>query len=137
MKNQTLSNDILMRLIKIFDIGYIAVLYILFAIILSLLVDRTIGKFDEEEESKKSFLHISIEMLLTVWFYGVIIYIVRNIVALIPYPLDGYHGFNHMKVKELGSASLFTFTFILFCDYFKRKVLFFYDRFLEITKGES
>ena len=74
----------------------------------------------------KSAWQIICEMILAIWFYGVLIYVVRNLVELIPFPLNGYQGFDHKRVKELGSATVFTFTFLIFCEYFKNKVIFFY-----------
>ena len=126
MKTQTLQNDILMRSIKILDIGYITVIYVAFSVICAFIIDKTIGKFDENKEMGKSAWQIICEMILAIWFYGVLIYVVRNLVELIPFPLNGYQGFDHKRVKELGSATVFTFTFLIFCEYFKNKVIFFY-----------
>jgi len=124
---QTFENDVLMRSIKILDIGYITVIYVVFSIVIASFVDNIIGKFDEKKESKKPIWRILIEMILAIWFYGVLIYIVRNLVELIPFPLNGYEGFEHKRVKELGNATVFTFTFLIFCDYFKSKISFFYN----------
>ena len=126
MPNQTLANDILMRSIKIVDIGYITVIYIAFSIILATIIDTYMGSFDPKEEAKKGFWQQTGEIILAMWLYGIIIYIVRNIVELIPFPLDGYQGFDHLRVKELKSAMVFTFTFVLFCDYIKQKMLYYY-----------
>ena len=126
-KSQTLSNDILMRSIKIIDIGYITVLYFTFSVILAMLTDKIMGKFNPDIEKQKSILRLTIEMVVTIWMYGVLIYIVRNIVGAIPFPLDTYHGFDHKKVKELNSAMVFTFTYVLFSNYIKSKLLFYYN----------
>jgi len=124
---QTLSNDLLMRSIKIVDIGYITVLYMAFSLVCASIVDKAMGKFDVEAEAKKTTWRLTAELFLTVWLYGVLIYFVRNLVSYIPFPLDGIHGYNHSKVKELQTAIVFTFTFVLFCDYMKTKVKFYYD----------
>lgn len=126
MPNQTLANDILMRSIKIVDIGYITVIYIAFSIVIATIVDTWMGSFDPKKEEKKEFWQQTVEIILCMWLYGVLIYIVRNIVELIPFPLDGYQGFDHLRVKELKSAMVFTFTFVLFCDYIKQKMLYYY-----------
>jgi hypothetical protein len=132
MKQQTLQNDILMRSIKILDIGYIAIIYISFALLLASVIDKIRGKFDEKKEMEKPFWITCLEMVITIWVYGIIIYIIRNIAPLIPFPLDGYQGYEHSRVPELKSASLFIFSFIIFCNYFREKVLFFYKRYLAI-----
>lgn len=126
MPNQTLANDILMRSIKIVDIGYITVIYIVFSIVIATIVDTWMGTFDPKKEEKKGFWQQTGEIILFMWLYGVLIYIVRNLVELIPFPLDGYEGFDHRRVKELKSAMVFTFTFVLFCDYIKQKMLYYY-----------
>jgi len=126
---QTLANDLLMRGIKIIDIGYITVLYILFSMIFAYITDKIMGKFDEKKQQKKSKTQLTIELVCEMWVYGIFIYIVRNLVELIPFPLDGYHGFEHKRVKELTTAipAVFTFTYILFSDYLKNKLAFFYN----------
>jgi flagellar biogenesis protein FliO len=125
-KPQTLSNDILMRSIKILDIGYITVLYVTFSLISAVAIDKIMGEYDEKDEEKKPSWQLTLEFILAIWLYGVLIYIVRNLVELIPFPLDNFHGFSHMKVKELGSAMVFTFTFVLFSSYLKSKLDFYY-----------
>ena len=125
--DETLSHDILMRSIKIFDIGYITILYIALSITFAILTDKIMGEFDAKKEGKKSKLRLTIELILTVWLYGVLIYFVRNVVGFIPFPLDGFHGFEHKKVKELNSATVFTFTYVLFSKFIKAKLSFYYD----------
>lgn len=126
---QTFANDLLMRGIKIIDIGYITVLYIMFSIGIAYITDKVMGKFDEKKQRNKSKVRLTIELICEMWIYGVFIYIVRNLVGLIPFPLDGYQGFEHSKVKELTAVnpSVFTFTYILFSDYLKNKLAFFYN----------
>ena len=49
---QSLSNDILMRSIKIVDIGYITILYIITSVICAIITDKVLGEFDEKAEAK-------------------------------------------------------------------------------------
>ena len=128
---QSLSNDILMRSIKIVDIGYISILYIIVSLICAIITDKVMGEFDEKAEAKKPMWQLTLEFILTVWLYGVLIYIVRNLIELVPFPLDNYHGFSHKKVKELSSAMVFSFTFLLFSKYLKAKLDFYY-KFIKI-----
>jgi hypothetical protein len=130
-KSQTLSNDILMRSIKIVDIGYITVLYISLSLVCAMTLDKVMGEFDEKKEAKKPLWRLTLEFILTIWLYGVLIYVVRNLIALVPFPLDGYQGFSHKRVKELDSAMVFTFTFVLFSKYLKAKLDFYY-KFLKL-----
>jgi len=130
-KSQSLSDDILMRSIKIVDIGYITILYVTLSLVCAMAVDKVMGDFDEKIESKKPLWRLTLEFILIIWLYGVLIYVVRNLIELVPFPLDGYHGFSHKKVKELGSAMVFTFTFVLFSKHLKAKLDFYY-KFLKL-----
>jgi hypothetical protein len=124
---QTLGQDLLMRSIKIIDIGYIAVIYMAFSFFFAVLTDKIMGKFDEKKESAKPKWQLTLEVIIAVWAYGVLIYIVRNLVEVIPFPLDGYQGFEHKRVKELGSAIIFSFTYLLFSSYLKSKLSYYYN----------
>jgi hypothetical protein len=92
-------------------------------------IDKVMGKFDETAEEKRSIAQITLEMVLLLWAFGVLVYVVRNLAELIPFPLNGYKGFDHMKVKELKCASIFVITFLMFCSYIKDKVIYYYKRF--------
>jgi hypothetical protein len=131
----SLKHDILMRSIKILDIGYITVIYVAFSMTMARLTDKALGKFDPKAETKKSVTQITLEMLLSLWLYGVMIYVVRNLAELIPFPLNGFQGFDHFRVKELKNATIFTFTFLMFCSFFKEKVLFYYKRVSQTPDG--
>jgi hypothetical protein len=125
---QTLQQDVLMRSIKMVDIGFLNFIYVGLAVLCAKIVDRVIGKFDETVENKKSFTRVSLEMFVALWLYGVLIYAVRNVVPLIPFPLHGFHGFDHFRVKELGVPTVFSFTFLIFSDYLRNKLLYYYKR---------
>jgi len=126
---QTVANDVLMRSIKILDIGYITVIYFSIGLGMAILVDKVMGKFDVEEAKKKPQWVILLQVLLHLWCYGVLVYVIRNLVELIPFPLNGYEGFQHKKVKELGSAATFGLVFLLFSSYLKDEISFVYKSF--------
>jgi hypothetical protein len=124
------SHDHLMRSIKIVDIGYITVLYIAVAILCAKAVDHVFGNFDEEKEKQKGAARLTLELVGSVWAYGVLAYVVRNVVELIPFPLDGYRGYDHLRVIELRSGMVFSFTFLLFSNMLKNKISFYYKNVL-------
>jgi hypothetical protein len=128
---QTLANNILMRSIKILDIGYITVIYFIIAICLAILTDKIMGKFDEEKAKKTPRWKLLLEVLLHLWIYGVMTYVVRNLVELVPFPLDGYQGFMHKHVKEIGSAWTFGFVYLMFSAYLRDKLTFLYNDFMK------
>ena len=119
-----------MRSIKIVDIGYISVLYIAMAILCAKAVDNFFQKFDGESEAKKGKVQLTLELVGSVWAFGVLVYVVRNVVELVPFPLHGYQGYDHYRVQELGSAGVFSFTFLLFSNLLKNKIAYYYSHVL-------
>ena len=122
-----LLKEIKLRSIKIVDIVYITIIYFVTAVILAKLFGKLYGKFDEKKEEKKTFLLRTFELAGMMWIIGIVTYIVKNVVELIPFPLDGLYGFNHMLMKELKMGAVFTFVFLFFEDHFKSKLTHYYN----------
>jgi len=120
-----MKNELLFRIIKILDIGYITTIYFVIAIFISKITDKIFGEFDENKEKKKSKFRILLELIGVFWLYIVIIYIVKNLVELLPSPFDGINGFQHMLVKELKTGFPFFFIFLYLQRQFLDKLLFY------------
>ena len=123
------KKELIVRSIKILDIGYVTAIYFILGVFLAKLCDKKLGKFDEKKASKKSVFRHMFEIVIYLWFIGVVIYIVRNLVPLIPFPLEGVYGFKHLKVKELTSATVFSISFIYFQQYYQNKLKYIFSRF--------
>ena len=122
------KKEIIIRSIKIIDIGYITAIYLILGIIGARLCDKYFGNFNIDDERKKPLYKSIIEIILYLWFIGVVIYIVRNLVPLIPFPLNGIYGFDHFKVKEVTSAATFAIAFIYFQEHYQNKIKYIYTR---------
>ena len=131
---QTWQQDLLMRGIKIIDIGYIYIIYFIITICLAILADRILGTFDPILYKNTPDWKIGVEILLTIWIFGILFYIMRNVIEIIPFPLDGYKGFSHTSVKELENSWIFHFIFLTCCTNIKDRLTYFYKRY--ITKDE-
>ena len=116
--------EIKIRVIKIIDIGFITAIYLTLGIVLAKLCDRAFGEFDEEKENKKPLclILILIELFFHLWFIGVVIYVVRNVVPWIPFPFHGVYGYDHYRVKELINAIVFVIMFMNFQTYYQKKI---------------
>ena len=128
MLNKNFKKELIIRTIKIIDIGFITIIYFIIGIFLAKKCDNFLGKFDEVKEEKKSIYKSLIELLLYLWFIGIVIYIVRNIVPLIPFPLDGIYGFQHLKVKKVTSTSIFCIAFLYFQKHYQNKIKYIYSK---------
>lgn len=126
------QKDAAVRAVKIIDIGYIATLHFVSAFLVSETIDRQLGKFNKAEADKKSLVRIFAEVVLHVGLLGVLVYLLRNVIELVPYPLDGYHGFSHKRLKELSGGVALTFSLFYFQYHLKAKMDYLAKR---INKG--
>jgi hypothetical protein len=115
------------RLIKMLDIGYVTLIYFLSAIVIAVIMDKLYGVYNEKDESKKSTLRKTFDLVGMIWINGIIIYIVRNLVPLIPSPFNNINGFKHSNLKELKSAYVFDFVLIYTQKNLVKRMEVFYD----------
>lgn len=124
-----ISIEILIRSIKILDIGFITIIYFISAILISKFLNYLFGPYDPEKDKDKSKYLIGLELCGIIWLMGISIYLIRNIVEKIPSPFDTMYGFQHNKVKELSSAGIYTIILYQSFTYFKLKL----ELFLKIS----
>ena len=96
--------------IKIIAIAFITVIYSFGGIFLvtganKYLINNFYEKTDEELEKKSTSRHLG-ETTAILALFGILAYIGRNILQLIPFPLDGVYNFKYTDVKEVSSGAL-------------------------------
>ena len=132
-----------MRSVKILDIGYITSLYFIMGVAVTALLDKLFGDWTLEKDSKKSTVHLGLELIGMSWLFGTTIYLVRNIIELIPSPMsyiplsNSQRKFEHRRVKELSSATVFTLILMGTSYHFKNKLEYFYKRITGKTQYGS
>ena len=100
--------------VKLLDIGLVTMYYFVLAIAVARIIDTVAGKFIESDYKDVPQWALFLEILLQLFIIGVIAYILRNIVSLIPFPLDGVAGYNHLRLKELEGGEIMPVLLILF-----------------------
>jgi len=115
------------RLVKILDIGYVTMIYFFLAIIIAVLLNKLYGDYNEKDESKKTTFRKTLDAIGMIWLNGIIMYIVRNLVPLIPSPFNNIYGFKHSKLKELNTAYVFDFVLIYTQSNLVKRMEVFYD----------
>jgi len=108
------KNEVLFRFIKIIDIAYVAVIYFTIAFFFGSYLDAFFVYIYGTDYKKKSTFVLSLEVLSQVICIGIIVYIGRNIVEHIPFPLDGVNNFKHTRVKELTRGGFLSVFLIMF-----------------------
>lgn len=123
-----IKKEVIFRTVKIIDIGFITLIYFLIAFFSSFYIDEKLGIFDSKLADNKNIFILFGEVSLHIYFIGVFTYIIRNLIELIPYPLNGYDGYDHSKLKELGGGVVFTFIFFIFQNNLRSKLIYLYKR---------
>ena len=136
-KKMPVLQDVLIRLNKMVDIGFITTIYFIMGAIVANMVTGFQTKFDSEENDKKTLIRNILNLIILIWINGVLIYIARNLIEFIPYPFDNFFGFQHKKVKELGAATAFTFVLLYYQPNLNNLMKYLKNRFDNTFKGRS
>jgi hypothetical protein len=136
-KKMPLLQDVLIRLNKMIDIGFITTIYFIMGAIVANMITGFQNKFDSKESDKNTLLKNIFSLVILIWINGVLIYIARNVIEFIPYPFDNYFGFQHKKVKELGAATAFTFVLLYYQPNLNNMMKYLKNRFDNTFKGRS
>ena len=122
--------------IKIVAIAFITVLYSFGGIFLTLVSDKYIlndffDKTDEDLEKKSTSRHLG-ETTAILAFYGILAYFGRNLIQLIPFPLDGLYGFKYLSIAEVTSGSLLLWILLNYSPILTNKIKIIRKRFSTI-----
>ena len=99
-----LKKEAIIRSIKMLDIGILTILFFILGYSLSWTVNKMYNDFNTDKEHSK--VKIFFEVCGQLFVIGIMVYIIRNIVQAIPFPLDGYFGYDHSRVRELYSGGI-------------------------------
>ena len=107
--------------IKILGIIYICLIDIIVGLLVSGLLDKYIFKkfFYKKKvnDIHNNTVYHFYQFIKIGFMLGILVafsYIFRNIIQLIPFPLDNYYGFNYNKLSEYKSNILLTTIMILY-----------------------
>lgn len=116
------KKEIIIRTIKIIDIGYIFTFYAIAGFLISIILDKLFHKYNDFEYNKKTTKKILLEVSLIFSVIGIIVYITKNLFEIIPFPLDGLYGYKHIRTKEINTAVPLTYTILFFQNGLQNKL---------------
>ncbi len=118
--------------VKLIDIGLVTTYYFIIGIIFAKAFDRVYGDFEQEDYKKIGNIRLLFDILIHLFFIGVMAYILRNIIGIIPFPLEGVAGYKHERLKELEGGHILALILILFQKNLFSKIKFFAERALNM-----
>ena len=108
-RKQTVKEDIIIRLIKMLNMGYANVIFIIPTIFIATLLDKKVYSnihFSEvKKDEEKEIIPLLGEILIILTINGIVAYILRNLLQKVPFPFEGVYGFDPMKIMEVRSGA--------------------------------
>ena len=114
--------------VKAFSISYIYAIQFLLSFLVALSLNKIFKDFDPSEAEKKSPFVLVLEILGQLILVGILSFVIRNIMSLFPYPLDGVYGVVTSRIKEFTSAPLIPFILLFFYRNLKDKMSYLFNR---------
>jgi hypothetical protein len=114
--------------VKLADIGYVTVLYFIAAMIFAKVFNQVYEARTAKEYDEMPIWHLTADVLFHIFLVGVVAYFMRNLVGLVPSPLDGLAGFQHARLKELQGGFILAVLIFMFQQSLRDKITSFAKR---------
>ena len=107
----------------------ITVVYFIVGFLAAKAIDKLTEPFDKKKEEKEvTILETCVNIVFYLIITAIIVYILRNIVQLIPSPLEGLYKFQHLRVKELQSSQILIFSILYYQKNLQDKLKYLYKK---------
>jgi hypothetical protein len=127
------KKEIIIRSIKIIDMTYATFLYAVVSLVVVIVLDKNVYKnitFDKtKKDEEKSIYLLFAEVLFLISLNSIIAYILRNLLQMIPFPLNNVCGFDHMRVMEVRSGGVIATILLWFCKTIRMKIMALQSKF--------
>ena len=123
---------------KTADIALVSLYYLVFGITASIALQLASKFYDENtpEENEKSIHRVLLEVAATIFFIAAAFWIIRNIVELIPSPVDGIGGYDHHRLSHETTGQIAALTMLIFQSTLMQKVGLLNDRIFKKSESE-
>jgi hypothetical protein len=117
-----------LKTVRYLDIGYAAIIYFVFGLIIAKIMDMFYGDYKYRDERAKSTSRVTMEIIGMMWLNGVIIYFFKYMAGVIPFPLTGVAGYERTTLQDVANTGLFVYSFMYFQKHFMAKLRGLYNR---------
>ena len=122
--------------VKLMDIGITYTYFFVVGLIVAKVFDYIYSDLLDESKTDWKTYPIglfTLNILFHFFLIGVAVYLIRNVVGAIPYPLEGVAGYQHKRLKELGGGAVLIFMIFLFQKNLTDKVKIYAERVIGVT----
>ena len=122
--------------VKLIDIGITYTYFFVVGLIIAKVFDYIYSDLLDESKTDWKTYPIglfTLNILFHFFLIGVAVYLIRNVVGAIPYPLDGMAGYQHHRLKELGGGAVLVFMIFLFQKNLTEKIKIYAKRVIGVT----
>jgi hypothetical protein len=124
--------------VKVTGIAYVTLLYFVFGLMIAKGFDTLYGTFDKNkyksDSANESLFWLVLDIVSHIVFLAVVLYILRNIVERIPFPLEGVGGYKHRRLKELSSGPVMDVVSLFFQQNLTKKIQYFMKLVFPVKK---
>lgn len=111
--------------VKLLDIGLTTTYFFVIGLVFAKLFDLVYGKFKKDDYKTVNKPMLLLDILAHLFLIGITAYILRNVIGLIPFPLDGVAGFQHKRLKELSGGTVLAMILLFFQQNLRDKITYF------------
>lgn len=122
-------NEYIIKFIKCIDISLIGIYYLFFGIIITIIFNKLFGNINYKN---MSIMILILNIFLHTSFLMISVYIIRNIIYNIPFPLHGYCNYDHNKIKELNGNILVAFSIISYQTIYFEEIYYLLNNHLNL-----
>jgi hypothetical protein len=120
--------------VKLLDIGLTTTYFFVIGLLCAKLFDLVYGKFKKKDYKDISKPVLLLDILSHLFLIGIAAYVLRNIVGLIPFPLNGVAGFDHKRLKELSGGTVLAMILLFFQQNLRDKINYFAETVFDIRE---
>jgi len=119
--------------LKILDIIYTNLIYIILAIFTGIFIDQLYGTFNETKYSKTHITVVLLEIIFHIILLSIVLFICRQLVININSPFSYIKGYKHQDLHQLNNATIYSALIFVFQKNLIQKIIYFLKRLEDLT----